>query len=298
MKKHLRILLLAILVSFLPKLTSQEYHINENFASEEWQAELLRLNPGSDEFGVPINPNATNPNPYSVPVIPEGKNNAAYTNLNSTDLYFGKYLLLGAIEVVPLLPCPDDEDHEVNGIALAFRFQNTNAGRIELPAISDAGNIILHIRNGNSTNPTTIALEKLVDPDQALWEQIHVFDLQNNNAYPDYRDEVLKFNVNSDNEIKLRVINNSADTKRFINLYQIQVEKKPSTGVDNLESKSFQLKGRTILTEKPEKIQIYSMVGVKLFEKFVESEFEIPQSIQKGIYLLKGENHSQKIYLD
>src|SRR5690606_5974084 len=122
----------------------------EDFSSDAWDAELLRLNPGADDFSVPINPNAINPLPYTCPTTTGG--GGAYNNLNSTGLYFDKYRMVGAIEVLDAGTCPEgiNHGHSVTGLAVGFRLAK-GSGIFEMPELPSAGTIKVHVKNGNST---------------------------------------------------------------------------------------------------------------------------------------------------
>jgi beta-xylosidase len=99
--------------------------------------------------------------------------------------------------------------------AVAFCFNNNETGLFELPELPHAREMTLHIRNGNQTSPTELALEKY---ENGNWQWLHTFNLQNWGAFPNFRDEVLHYDINSTTPVKLRLINNIADTKRYINL--------------------------------------------------------------------------------
>lgn len=68
-------LLFLVVLSVLSMMTTQAQTklVEEEISSSEWEAELLRLNPGADAFSVPINPNATNPSPYTTPTTLGGE---------------------------------------------------------------------------------------------------------------------------------------------------------------------------------------------------------------------------------
>ena len=290
MKQKTLLLTLVLLASTFFTLSAQEVLVSENFSSQDWQDEIARLNPGADEFGVLINPNATN--------IAEYTPGATYTNINAIDLYFDKYLLSGAIEAKEaILPCPlEGHSHTYNNQAdIAFRFQNTAAGLIEFPELTSAGLITLHIRNGNSGNPTTIALEKLVDD---VWTWVYTFDLQNNSAYDATdRDEIVTYNIDMDGPVKLRLVNNVASAKRFINLYEVEILSKAPNSVRQVMSNPFKIAGRTLIAEQPTKISVYNMIGVVVLEKTIQSQIEIPASIGNGVFMVKSDLGIQKVFL-
>ncbi|MFA5417993.1 MAG: hypothetical protein WC341_05990, partial [Bacteroidales bacterium] len=247
---------------------------------------LKRLNPGGG-----LNPNAPNPNAYATPAA-EGAN--AYFDLNSTDLYFNKYRMVGAIESLAVQPCAAVEDiqHNNNGLAVAFRFLNSSAGLFELPKMANAGVITLHVRNGNLNNPTWLALEKFEDDS---WVALKTFELQTNAALRTSRDEILTYNINSEDSIKLRIRN--AGTK-YINLYRVSVGSYDGlTTVITPASSVLKQYGRKLKIDEPSRICVYNLTGYKVFDHFVENEVDLPQRIADGIYIVSTSKGAQKIYL-
>lgn len=219
-----KILLSAAIFSiFLLAATAQKYHISEDFSSAGWQAELLQLNPGNQ-----LNDYAFGDNPYATPATGGGN---SYDDLNNFQIYFGKYRLFGSIETLVVLPCPLGETHThvntASNVAVAFRLANP-AGYIELPEIPNAGTITIHVRNGNQGVATQLGLEQF-EPVTGTWLPLYTFNLKAFGSYPAFRDEVLSYDINSDDPIKLRLINNVAVTPRFINLYKFEVTEKTPT---------------------------------------------------------------------
>ena len=275
--------------------SAQTVLLSENISSPLWEAELLRLNPGAVD-GVPINPNANNPVPYATPDPSTTGATSRYLNLNSTDLYFDKYRLVGAIEVLPVLPCPLGEEwaHDLNGAAVAFRLQNSVDGSIEFPELPSAGTITVHIRNGNGTNPHAVSLEKF---ESEIWLPIHVFDLQQHTAL-ETRDEVLTYNVDSSGPIKLRLVNNAATPTRFINLYGFEITAHASTNVPGVDISHSRVAGRRLIASDPSKVSVYNILGVLVYENHVVNEIELPASIGNGVFIVKHEKGAQKIILN
>jgi len=262
----------------------------EDFSSEAWENELKRLNPGAVD-SVPINPNAINPAPYTTPVA-EGAN--AYVNLNATDLYFNKYRLAGAIESLAVQQCAAVEDihHNNSGLAVAFRFTNSTAGFIEFPEIPNAGTLTLHVRNGNINNNTLLALEKW---ENGSWVKFYNFELQPYAALRTSRDQILTYEINTEDPVKLRIRN---DGTRYVNLYRVSIGSYDgTTQVVTTRSNLFKLKGRKLMIEEPSIISVYSLMGIKVFDQFVENEIDIPERIQKGIYIVSTNQGAQKIFL-
>jgi hypothetical protein len=283
MKTKLLPFMIAILAINLLTFTvcAQELWISEEFSSARWEEELARLNPG-----------------YTTPTETTGTG-SRFTDLNSTDLYFGKYQLMGAIECLPVLPCPlgPGYTHEYKSVAVAFRLQNNAEGRIEFPEIPNAGRIILHIRNGNGTNPHQVGLEKFQN---GSWVNIHTFDLVPNNTLADagVRDEVLFYDLNSSEPIKLRLINNVATPIRFMNLYRVDIEAKEATSVPAISIISFNVIGRRLIADRPTYISLYNMLGALVYETNIVNEIEIPASVGHGLFIVRSEYGSQKIMIN
>lgn len=302
MKQKSLLLSLVLCASSLFSLSAQEVLLSENFSTQEWQNELARLNPGSTDgtTATLINKQAKNPLAYVTPTV----DGTAYTSLNQgfntdsiPDLYFGKYRLVGAIESKALVPCAlgTEFNHDNNGTAVGFRIQNQAAGMIEFPEITSAGDLTVHIRNGNSTNTTKIAVEKLVD---GTWTNVYTFDLQKNSAFEGVtQDEVLTTNLNLEGPVKLRLVNNVATTKRFINLYGFEIKSRVPNAVDKVVSNPFKIAGRRLTTETPVNIAIYNTLGAMVFEQNVLDQVEIPATVGNGVFVVKSALGTQKLIL-
>jgi hypothetical protein len=179
--------------------------------------------------------------------------------------------------------------------AVAFRFNNNESGMFELPELPHAGEMTLHIRNGNQTSPTELALEKYEDGN---WRWLHTFNLQNWGAYPNFRDEILKYDINSTTPVKLRLINNVATTKRYMNLYRIDLSENNLSGItNNTAQKKLQIKGRKITAQHPVSFQVYDLTGKLLISTPVIPEFELPQTYQPGTYIIRCLLGTEKMVL-
>lgn len=303
MKQKTLLLSLVLCASTLFSLSAQEVLLSENFSSSEWENELKRLNPGSTDGTVEglINKEATNLAAYTTPEI----DGTAYTSLNQgynndslPDYYFGKYRLIGAIEVKAVVTCAlgAEFNHNNNEKAVGFRLQNSAAGMIEFPEIASAGNFTIHIRNGNSGTPTKVAVEKL---NNDVWTNVHTFDLQNNSVFEGVtQDEVLTVDLNLDGPVKLRLIN-SAETgkKKFMNLYGFEIKSKAPNAVGKVVSNPFKVAGRKLTTETPADITIYNTLGAVVFEKNVQDQIEIPATVGNGVFVVKSALGTQKLIL-
>lgn len=282
---------------------AQTLLVQEDFSSQEWENEFLKQNPGPDEFGLPINPNAVKVEAYTTP--PNTGGSGAYGPLNSTDLYFGKYKLGGYVEVLPTGVCSAGLTHAnpTTGDAVAFR-PNNGSGYFEFPTLTSAGTITIHVKNGNSTNNTNLGLEKYNSTDDT-WERINLFLLRKRNdlkneAGDALLDEALSFNVNSATPIKLRLNNIKYDdglTTRFLNIYHIEVTEFSISAVLNPGANAFKQLGRKLIVEQPTKLSLYNMIGSLVFEQQVENHVQIPATIGNGIYIVRTDRGVQKILL-
>lgn len=303
MKTKQLLFMAALIAGSMITVQAQTKLVEEDFSSDAWDAELLRLNPGADEFGVPINPNAINPLPYSSPTTTGG--GAAYNNLNSTDLYFDKYRVVGAIEVLNAGICQEgiNHVHSVTGLAVAFRFAN-GTGVFELPELPTAGTIKVHIKNGNNTNDTNLGLEKY-NYSTDTWERINLFlvrkrnDLLNENSEP-LLDEVVSFDINSNAPIKLRLNNVKYDdglATRFMNMYRVEVTEYAESAVPVLQIEGIKQIGRRIVVDEPVQITVYNTLGKLIMSEYVTNEISVPAKFGNGVFVLKTIKGNQKIVL-
>lgn len=240
MKTKFLLSLAVIVAASFWSINAQRLLLSEDISSAAWQAELLRLNPGSTDgtSATLINPNATNVTPYA-PKSPAtiGTNvNASYNTLNSTDLYFNKYKLSGDIETIGGMTsdvcAADGGNHNVlitNGVyngsylPVGFRpFKTT--GFFEFPEVSSAGRIYAHVRCGNNTNGTKTYIQKW---DGVNWVTLDSLILKKRSLLTTTVDENLYYNVNTRTPIKLRIAN-LATTGYFLQIYEVNIEEHAS----------------------------------------------------------------------
>lgn len=303
MKTRNLLLMAALFVGTLTSTQAQTKLVEEEFSSTDWENEFIRLNPGNDEFGVPINPNATNAVVYTTPTVMGG--GGAYNLLNSVDLYFQKYLLLGAIEVLETGLCSAGHIHAnpTTGTAVAFRFAN-GTGIFELPQLPTAGTITIHVKNGNNTNDCNLGLEKYIAGTDT-WERINLFTLRKRNDLKNEAEEVLldeaiSFDINSSTPIKLRLHNVKYEdglATRFFNMYHIAVTEFVESSVRELQLSGVKQIGRKIVVEEPMHLAIYNTMGQLIMEQSVTNELEIPTKIGNGVFMLKTNKGNQKLLL-
>ncbi|MEA4982886.1 MAG: glycoside hydrolase family 3 C-terminal domain-containing protein [Paludibacter sp.] len=61
---------------------------------------------------------------------------------------------------------------------------------------------------------------------------------------------------------------------------------------------SYKLAGRILTPSQPVAISLYNALGIKVFEKNVQNEVEIPASLGKGVFFVVSKSGSQKIFLN
>lgn len=280
MKKTL-LILLATIATLHVSAEDPTLLISEDFSSAEWAAEFYRIDPS-----------------YVKPA--PGGNKAVINNLP----YFDKYYMEGAVVPLevsasnPTLECAlfaakSIVHNDVDGHAMSFRLRNSGVSIMEFPELPTAGVITIHARNGNTTAGTTLKLQQyLMD----TWTDLYTFDLQPSDNYRQTAvDEILSFDIQSEVPVKLRISRGD----KFIYLFRIDIAayKAPSS-VTNPVYVGFKLSGRTLSTDEPTQVTIYNMLGKSVFEAYVEQRTELPESIEKGLYIVKGKNGNQKIYLN
>lgn len=273
--------------------------VSEDFSSDAWQAEFLLQNPGDANVD---------------PVVPAYTLSASNFGLSSNQ-YFGKYYFNGAVMtdgmaggVPSVRTCADSIANPVNGIVhkesvtglpVAFRFRSgsatTNFGTyMEFPELTSAGLITLHARSGNSTLSTTLQLQQY-DAGTSAWTTIHTFELRPyGEVIISSIDEIVTYDISSASAIKLRIIGG----QRFAYLYRVDVAAYGASGLNSVKVSSFKLAGRTLTTYQPVVLCLYNSIGAKVFEKSVHYDVVLPASLGKGVFFVKSELGSQKIFLN
>jgi hypothetical protein len=69
------------------------------------------------------------------------------------------------------------------------------------------------------------------------------------------------------------------------------------TSVRNTESVPFMLTGRTLQVETPTMIKLYNLMGIKVFEAYVDNQISIPLSVGNGIFLMRVADITQRVLL-
>jgi hypothetical protein len=107
-------------------------------------------------------------------------------------------------------------------------------------------------------------------------------------------DEVVSFDINSQEPIKLKLDRGD----KFISIFKVEVTPFGETSVRNPESVPFLLTGRTLQVETPTMIKLYNLMGIKVFEAYVDNQISIPMSVGNGIFLMRGAEFTQKVFLN
>lgn len=245
-RTFLLIFTVVIAVSF-QRVNAQKLLVSEEFSSAAWQAEFLRLNPGSTDgtSATLINPNAPNVLAWATRSPADGTYGAyLYGSMNSTDLYFGKYKLGGNTETINgTVPtnktcAADGGNHNVTiseGVKVGLEFpmgfrlykgsEATGTGYFEFPKIANAGRIYMHVLCGNNTTASELVIQKLVD---GTWTTINTKTIKKRNDIEATAkvDEVLNYYVDSRDSVKLRIAHTS--TKPYVLLFETSIEEHPS----------------------------------------------------------------------
>ncbi len=245
--------------------------ISEDFSTDEWAAEFLRLNPT-----------------YIKPSIGQ------IFGISTPSLYFKKYALKGACVAFSGTPnCVlPGTIHGNNSDVVAFRLSKYGlSSYIELPKIANAGLITLHVRNGNASTETKLILQEY---DLEAWTTIDSIVVQPSGAYSATSiDEVITYPVNINEVVKLRICGGD----KFVSVFKIEVTPYNWTGLLTHKTDFFKIYGRKIVFPKPNRISVYNMLGALVFESNIQSEIKLPESLGRGIFIVKCSQGSQKIFL-
>ena len=279
MKKTL-LIMLAITATLHVSAEDPTLLVSENFSTPEWAAEFVN-----------VDPTYVKPAP--------GGNKSVIDSI----AYFDKYYLNGAVVPLelnadnPTLDCAlfattSIVHTDADGHAVSFRLRNSGTSIMEFPELPNAGIITVHVRNGNKTAATTMKVQKF---EMDMWSDVHTFDLQPSNNFKDTSvDEILSFDIASIVPIKLRLSRGD----KFIMLFQVDIATYAPSSVTNPVYAGFKLSGRTLSTDEPTQVSIYNMLGKSVFEAYVEQTTELPVSIENGLYIVKGKNGNQKVFVN
>lgn len=228
MKTKFLLSLAVILAASFWSVNAQKLLISEEFSSPEWQAEFLRLNP---TYVLPV-PGAVTSSSTST--------SSNFGPLSSTELYFGKYKLAGAVEGIRSYysqdvnyACVLGGDHNLKYsndeyLPANFRFNNAGTSYFELPEITSADTITLHIRSGNNTKLTYIYLHQW-DNTTSTWKQKNIFEAAKRDVYwATSVDEIVRYNVNSRTPVKLKL---TGSGPLYCGMFQLDVSEHFSAGL-------------------------------------------------------------------
>ncbi len=245
--KTKNLLLVAVLAASTLCLNAQRLLISEEFSSPEWQAEFLRLNPGSTDgtSATLINPNAPNVLAWATRSPADATYGAyLYGSMNITDLYFGKYKLAGNTEIINgTVPtnktcAADGGNHNVTisegakagleypmGFRLFKGSEASGTGYFEFPEVPNAGRVYMHVLCGNNTTASELVIQQLVDE---VWTTINTKTIKKRNDIEATSkvDEVLNYYVDSRTPVKLRIAHTTS--KPFVLLFETSIEEHPS----------------------------------------------------------------------
>lgn len=208
------LLVMAVLAASALCVNAQKLLIDENFSTQAWEDEFIRLTPS-----------------YETPAAPKG----SFTDLYS-GIYFNKYTLFsGAVEVQgdPATGlCADGTTfHKHDGVAVAWRLKNPENGLsyLQLPKLPNAGTFTLHVKTGAATPKIVLQKVVMIEGNEVVTE-ITNWNLTNPSdaMFLTQVDELKTFNVDSRDSITLRI---GQGGKRFIKIFGFQVEEHFSAGL-------------------------------------------------------------------
>lgn len=240
MKTKTLLFAVVLFACSLISVSAQKLLINENFSTNEWEAEFVRLNPGTAEDGVTLlNPNATNTAAYVTPTA----TGAAYSNLNSTDIYIGQYNLFGgAIEcqanVDNSLTCPNGANHynadDEGGVSVAWRLKKQTSGDswLRLPKLPNAGKFSVHVKSAGVGTKMKLQKVDMVDGSEVVTDLTEWNITASGNAkFTTQIDEIKTQWVDSRDSITLRI--GQSDAAIFIKIFGFEVEEHASVALKN-----------------------------------------------------------------
>ena len=267
MKKRLLSALLFVSLSFFT-VNAQDYWLNEDFSSQEWQDAIRAW---IDETGVGTFPEAT---PSNID-IPDG------TEINGFTLN-GAYIRPGAAELEQT--CSDGDTHQYG-----LRLRNKGDSYIQLPQIDNDKKISIHVRNGNGNNENCILLEEY-DASSFTWNLLETIPVQRANDYTN-QDEILEVNLDKTTPVTLRLFRGG---NFFTAVYKITVEKNvggtlvQSTSVNDINIYVDHARLYVMGDIDVAKILFFDVCGKVIFESVLNgSTVDLPSSVQSGTYIVK-----------
>lgn len=224
------LLVMAVFAASALCVNAQKLLIDENFSTQAWEDEFIRLNPS-----------------YETPAASD----EAFTTLYS-GIYFNKYTLFsGAVETQgdPATGlCADGTTfHKHDGVAVAWRLKNPNMGLsyLQLPKLPNAGTFTLHVKTAAVTPKIVLQKVEMIEGIEVVTE-ITNWKLTNPDdaMFLTQVDELKTFHVDSRDSITLRI---GQGGKRFIKIFGFQVEEHFSAGLKHSIDSATVIKNAAII---------------------------------------------------
>jgi hypothetical protein len=271
--KHYYYLLITVLCVFFGTgaVKAQAYWANDDFSSQVWQEVVENWISVWNES----NPGIVFPStPDAMVGFPTGSIIGQYE-------FEGAYIRSTA--AMEALPCAEGGGTH----KYAFRLRSSAISHLTLPEVENAGKLILHVRNANSTATTTITLQKEDGADN--WVNVNTKTLKKNNDYSKVIDEIITWEINSASPIRLRI--NRGD--KFIYIFKLLLEKNgvPSSvkslyadGVDvYVSGKTAFISGEVSNAV----LSLYDFSGREILNAGISGNRVSLDGVQEGVYILK-----------
>ncbi len=291
MKTKTLLLTIMLFATLFSSIKAQQLLISEDFSSAEWDAEFLA------QDATYLKPSAGSVFNFLTPITCFGK----YVLTNSPVVAFdGLNESTNPTNVCAVFSTKGIVHDDNNGLAIAIRFKNNGTTSMEFPEIASAGEMTIHVKNGNPNVASTIDLEKW-DSELETWSIIYSFPLANASVYLSTSlDEVLSYSVNSAVPIKLRLSGSDKNN----HLFRVDVEEYNAVGIKNPA-----IEGDFIISPNPVEnyiqiqtsahdyfVDIYNIEGKKLISGGVNAVRLDISALKSGIYLISLEKSGKKSF--
>lgn len=215
--KTKELLLILVLFTFsIQSISAQKLLISENFSTEEWETEFIRLNP---TYVTPAANTSTSVSPFY------------------SGVFMGKYeLYSGTIECGDgALPCVDGSMvHNNGGSAVAWRLkkQTSGASYLTLPTITSAGRVSVHVKSGGVATSIKVQRVDTVEGAPVITDLTTLsLAASSNTKFLTQVDEVKTFWVDSRTPVTLRL--GQVTGGLFIKIFGFSVEEHASVSLKN-----------------------------------------------------------------
>jgi hypothetical protein len=271
--KHYYYLLITVLCVFLGTgaIKAQAYWINDDFSSQEWQEAV--------ESWIAVW-NESNP-PVEFPYAPDDM--VGFPTGSTIGQYEFEGAYIHSTAAMETLPCAEGGGtHEY-----AFRLRNGQISHLTLPEVENAGKLILHVRNGNTEQTTTLTLQKEESTDN--WSDMEVKTLKKNGDYSETIDEIITLEVNSESPIRLKINRGN----RFIYIFKLLLEKYgDSSSVKSLyaDDVDVYVSGKTAFISGEVSnavMSLYDFSGREILNAGISGNRVSLDKAQAGMYILK-----------